>query len=40
MRNFFDKDSFLPASYALIAKNTGLISGLQMVQRIFGLAAT
>jgi len=40
LKSIFDKNSFLPSSYALIAKNAGLLFGLQMVQRLFGLATT
>ena len=40
MKSLFDKDSFLPASYALIVKNTGLLVVLQLVQRLLGLATT
>jgi O-antigen/teichoic acid export membrane protein len=40
MKSIFDNNSFLPENYALIVKNTGLLAGLQGLQRIFGLAAT
>jgi len=40
MKSFFDKNSFFSLCYALIVKNTGLLFGLQVVQRIFGLATT
>jgi O-antigen/teichoic acid export membrane protein len=40
MKGIFDKDSFLPSSYALIAKNAGLLVGLQAVQRLLGLVTT
>jgi len=40
MKSLFDKDSFLPASYALIVKNTGLLFVLQVVQRLLGLMTT
>jgi len=40
MKNIFTNNSFLPSSYSLIAKNTGLLIALQLLQRLLGLATT
>ena len=40
MNSVFDPRSLLSGSYSLIAKNAGLLIGLQAVQRLLGLVTT